>query len=132
MDRRSIRRFIRYSSIGFGTFLFDLLLLWLFIDGFGVPTLPATAVAFLIAVSVNFALSRKLVFRGSSRTLKRGYAYFISYAAIGMTLTTLLMWILTEFTSLHYVVVRVLIACVVGIGNYLANLYLNFRVAGMH
>lgn len=132
MDRRSIRRFIRYSSIGFGTFLIDLLLLWILIDGAGVPTLPATAGAFLLAVSINFFLSRKYVFRGSVRTVRRGYTYFISYAIAGMALTTLLMWLLTEFTDLHYVVVRVLIACIVGIGNYLANLYLNFRVVGVH
>ena len=132
MDRRALRRFAKYSGIGFTTFIFDLFLLWLFIDGFGMPVLPATGVAFLIAVSLNFLISRRYVFRGSARTLQRGYAYFMSYAVAGALLTTLLMWLLTELTGLHYALVRVLIAIFVGVGNYAANLYLNFKVAGMY
>lgn len=123
-------RFIRYTAIGVSTFAFDLVLLWLFIDTLGVHYLTATAVAFLLAVSLNYVLSRRWVFRHSKRGLAFGYIYFIKFALIGLALTTGLMWVLVENTDLAVLVVRVLIAGLVGMGNYLANLYLNFKVAG--
>lgn len=132
MASPALKRFVRYSTIGIGTFVFDLLLLWICIEVFGAPTVPATAIAFLIAVSLNFVISRRYVFKGSERSLKRGYAYFITYAVVGMFLTAGLMWLLTAYTNLHYTTIRVLIAGFIGAGNYVANLYLNFKVAGVH
>jgi putative flippase GtrA len=123
-------RFIRYTTIGVSTFGIDLLLLWFFIDAVGMHYLTATAVAFLMAVSLNYVLSRRWVFRHSKRGLAFGYVYFLKFALIGMALTTGLMWAMVENSDLAVVVVRVLIAGLVGMGNYLANLYLNFKVAG--
>ncbi len=124
------KRFIRYVIIGLTTFAIDLGLLWLFIELAGAHYIIATASAFLIAVSFNYLLSRSLVFRGSARSIWSGYTYFIIFAIVGAALTVSLMWLLVEHTNLHYALVRILIAGFVGIGNYLANLYLNFRLAG--
>jgi putative flippase GtrA len=124
------KRFSRYTLIGFSTFLFDLSLLWLLISLWKIYYLYAVAVSFLMAVSLNYFLSRKWVFKGSSRSPALGYLYFLKTALAGSAITVFLMWALASITSGPYLVLRIIVAALVGTGNYLINLYLNFRVAG--
>lgn len=128
----ALHRFLRYALVGGGTFGFDLILLYVVTEYFGVPYYLATAGAFLIAVSMNYFISRRFVFKGTERSLHRGYAYFITIALLGAALTTAGVALLVTYAGLYYMVARVLVAFVVGTINYLSNLFFNFRVVGMH
>lgn len=128
----ALHRFLRYALVGGGTFGFDLILLYVVTEYLGVPYYLATAGAFLIAVSMNYFISRRFVFRGTERSLHRGYAYFITIALLGAALTTAGVALLVTYAGLYYMVARVLVAFVVGTINYLSNLFFNFRVVGMH
>jgi putative flippase GtrA len=132
MLSRRTQRFIRYSLVGTGTFVIDLALLYFFIETLGMHYLVATAVAFLLAVSVHYAISRVWVFPHTKRGVRAGYAFFIQFAILGMLATTGFMWLLTVLFALPILYTRVLVSVFVGIGNYLANLHLNFKVAGIH
>jgi putative flippase GtrA len=92
----------------------------------------AAGVAFIIAVSVNYLLSRRLVFKGSLRSVGGGYLNFMIIAGAGLLLVTAGMFALTSWLGVHYLVARVAIAVVTGFWNYLMNLYVNFKVAGNH
>ena len=123
-------RFIKYSTVGFSTFLFDLVLLYVLIDVFDVHYLYSAGIAFLIAVSLNFIVSRKYVFKGSARSAKVSYVNFILIASIGLAMVVGGMYVLVSVLSVSYVVARVFVAGLTGIWNYLMNLYVNFKVAG--
>lgn len=129
---RTVHRFIRYVSVAGSTFVFDLVLLYVLTEYLLIPYYVATFGAFLIAVSINYFISRRLVFRGTARNLGHGYAYFIGLALMGATVTTAGVGILVSTLGLYYLVARILVACVVGVLNYLANLFLNFKVVGLH
>lgn len=129
---RALRRFFRYTTVGVATFALDLLMLTFAVSVLGVPYYLATPISFLIAVSVNYAVSRHFVFRGSSRRWHHGYAYFIGVALGGAVATTALVAALVSYFGLYYLVARVVVAGIVGMGNYLFNLYVNFNVAGKH
>lgn len=124
------RRFLRYTVVGVSTFLFDLLLLWIQVEMFHVHYLHAAVTGFLVAVSANYFLSRRWVFKGSSRRLAAGYLYFFKTAVAGALTTGFLMWLFSTATNGPYLLIRIAIAGIIGIGNYLIHLYLNFRVAG--
>lgn len=126
------RRFFRYASVGVTTLGFDLVLLYLATEFAGVPYYIMTPVAFLLAVSLNYFLSRAHVFRGTSRKAHNGYAYFILIALAGAAVTTGGVALLVQYLGLYYILARLLVAGLVGIGNYLMNLHFNFKVAGHH
>jgi len=126
-----MRRFLRYSLVGFGTFLFDLSLLFMATSA-GVPYFLATPVTFLIAVSINYAISRHYVFKGTERPISHGYMYFASIAFLGAIVTTTLVVALVQYLALHYVLARIIVAGIIGIAGYLFNLHFNFKVAGKH
>ena len=126
-----IKRGGRYLSIGVSTFLVDLALLFFLIESLGMNVLVATGVAFYLAVSVNYFFSRKFVFKHTKRGPLAGYMYFMTFSMFALVLTVGFMALLEAYSPFHPVVHRILVACVVGIWNYGANLFLNFRVAGV-
>jgi len=128
----AVKRFLKYATVGGSTFAFDLLLLWAMTEVFLVPYLLSTALAFLVAVSINYFVSRRFVFKGTSRKMHHGYIYFIIIACGGALAVTGAVALLVTTLALHYLAARVLVACVVGIGNYLFNLHFNFKVVGHH
>lgn len=129
---RALRRFLKYTLVGGSTFAFDLLLIYLMTEFLGIPYWASTAIGFVIAVSVNYFVSRRFVFKGTERKVHHGYVYFISVAGGGAFLVTAAVAGLVATFALHYLVARVLVACVMGMANYLFNLHFNFKVAGHH
>ncbi|MBM3271673.1 GtrA family protein [Candidatus Kaiserbacteria bacterium] len=132
MDMRGIKRFARYASVGVSTFLLDLALIYAAVTYLHAPYAPAVFVSFLIAVSCNYALSRAHVFKGSERKWHHGYASFMGVALIAASVTTGLATALVSLLGVQFLVARTIIAGLVGMGNYLFNLYVNFKVAGSH
>lgn len=132
LDRPTIVRFLKYVAVGGGTFGFDLILMGLFIKLLGMPYPVATYTAFLIAVSINYTLSRHFVFRGTERSVEMGYFNMLAAAAAGAFITMSLTVGVVKVTGLDALVARLPVAAMVGVSNYLFNLYINFRVAGRH
>ncbi len=130
MQYPAVIRFIKYSTVGAGTFLFDLALLYILTDILSIHYLYSAGVAFLIAVSLNFILSRKYVFKGSARSAEVSYINFILIALIGLGMVVGGMYVLVSVFFVSYVVARIFLAGLTGIWNYFMNLYVNFKVAG--
>lgn len=125
-------RFLKYFTVGLSTFSLDLLLLFILVEVFLVHQVLASAVAFFVAVSINYVLSRQYVFKTTLRGVKVGYLNFIIIAFVGLLIVTGGMYVLTILLSVHFLIARVLVAGVTGFWNYLMNLYVNFKVAGKH
>lgn len=132
LSRPAGMRFLRYLTVGVSTLSFDLLLLFTLTEYAQVPYYIATPSAFLVAVSINYFVSRRFVFHGTTRRMHTGYAYFLVFAFLGASVTTLGVTLLVTYAHLYFLVARILVAGCVGIGTYLGNLFLNFKVAGTH
>lgn len=128
----AFHRFVKYTFVGITTFLFDLLLLWFFVEILTLDYLLSAGSAFIIAVTVNYILSRRYVFRGSLRSVGIGYVNFILIAGFGLLFVIVGMYILVKFFAFSYVGARIMVAAVTGFWNYLMNLYVNFKVAEKH
>ena len=127
-----LKRFVRYTVVGVSTFLFDLALLYVAVSMLGVAYYIAIPCAFLVAVSGNYGLSRHFVFKGTTRKVHHGYIYFIVPALGAALVTTALVAELVSQFGMYYLVARIIVAGIVGMGNYLFNLYVNFKVVGRH
>lgn len=128
----SVRRFLRYLLVGVSTLTLDLLFLAGMTELLRVPYFVAVPIAFLTTATLNYAISRKHVFRGTTRGVHHGYAYFITLASLGAFVTTAGTASLVEYAGFFYLFARVFVAGFVGTANYLVNLHFNFRVAGHH
>ncbi len=122
------RRFVLYSMVGVGTYLFDLLLIYLFKTFLSFPDALAVGLGFLIAVSTNFLISYLWVFKGTEQTKLRGYLYFICIATFGLAVIVVGTLSVKTFFSLDLYVARTIIAGIVGILNYTLNAFFNFKM----
>lgn len=130
--KQSLQRFLKYFGVGASTFLFDLAMLFVFIDVFRWNYIVSAGASFLVAISLNYYISRRYVFHGSLRSAHAGYLIFIIIALVGLIAVAGGMFILVQVFGLYYISSRIVVALIVGVWNYVMNLYVNFKVAGRH
>jgi len=122
-------RFVRNAAISLPTFLLDLGLLFLLVRRAHVDYLTATIVSFLVGNGLSYFLARRLVFVETKRGLRTGLVYFLAIATLSAFTLTPLMWLSVSVFHLDVIVSRIGTASIVGVGGYLLNLTVNFRVA---
>ena len=129
---KTLTRFLKYFFIGSSTFILDLFILFTLTDIFLINYLTSTAIAFIVAVSINYYFSKSFVFTKTARKTDHGYYYFLIIAGTGLIFVVILMKFFVETLLLNYLLSRTIVAGIVGMWNYLINLYFNFKVSGNH
>jgi len=128
----AVERFLKYLSVGLSTFILDLVVLFMLVDVWLLQQVWAAGIAFMIAVSINYWLSRRYVFKGTLRSVKTGYLNFIFIAFFGLLVVLGGMYWMTIILGWNYLLARTIVAILTGFWNYLMNLFVNFEVAGKH
>lgn len=127
-NRATIIRFIRYSAVGTSTFAIDLSIVYLLNTFTSIPDLAAIAAGFLSALSINFVISYIWVFKGTTRTLWRGYSYFFLIGLGGLLLVLGSTSIIMAVLAVPLVTARILGAGLIGTLNFFANDQFNFKM----
>ncbi|MDQ2860599.1 MAG: GtrA family protein [Pseudomonadota bacterium] len=122
-------RFVRNAAISLPTFLFDLGLLFLLVRRAHLDYLVATVAAFLVANGLSYFLARWLVFAETKRGMRAGFIYFLAIATLSAITVAFMMWLSVSVFHFDLILSRIGAASIVGVGGYLLNLMLNFRVA---
>jgi len=117
----------RNTVVSILVFLSGLALLWLLVEYWGVREVPAAAVGFIFAQTLHYALGRTWIYRGTERGLVPGYAFFLINGLIGLAITLVLFDAFLRFTSIHYLVARIIVSVFAGLAMFLLNATLNFR-----
>ena len=117
----------RNTAVSIFVFLLGLVTLWLLVEFAGVRKIPAAAAGFILANSLHYALGRSWIYRGTERRLVPGYAFFLVNGSIGLAITLVLFDAFLRFTSIHYLVARIIVSVVAGLAMFLLNATLNFR-----
>ena len=108
-------------------FAIGLAILWALVELGGVDKLVAAGIGFLVSNSIHYVFGRAWIYRGTERGIASGYAYFLVNAGIGLVITIALFAAFLRWTSIHYLMARVLVSVVAGLAMFLLNAMLNFR-----
>jgi putative flippase GtrA len=127
LSRQAAVLLARNTVVSCGVIGLNLVLLWLLVEYLAMDELPAAAIAFVIANSFQYAFGRAWIFRGTERGVASGYLYFFVNAGIGLVITLTLYAALLEYTSIHYLVARIIVSVFAGLTVFLLNATLNFR-----
>ena len=127
-------QFFRYAFVGGVAAVVDWAVLWL-IERMGAHYLIAAVFAFFAGLATNFALSKLFVFRAQKARLGSGVELaaggeFLSYAvigAVGLGITAALMYALTEWVGLHFMLSKVIATLIVLVWNFMARKLLLYR-----
>lgn len=126
-DRTHIQ-FFRYIFVGGAAFIVDFASLFIFTDVFGVYYLTSAAIAFILGLIANYALSINWVF--NKRTLDNKMSEFTIFAIIGIIglgLNEVIIWLFTDYIGLFYLVSKIFAAALILFWNFFARKFTLFR-----
>ena len=128
---------IRFALTGGVCFLVELGVLILLKGRFGIDTLIATPIAFLISVIVNYILCVRWVFTGAKEQKNAAKAGFLVTSVMGLLLNEGLMWLFRAmfgedsvvltvfgFVVTMYMVNKCLATVIVMVWNYFTKRYI--------
>lgn len=117
----SFIQFFRYIFVGGFAFVADAATLWV-CEKF-MHYMPAAAIAFIVGLAVNYALSVLFVFSESEK-VKNKAKEFIVYAVIGiigLAPTEAIMYLLTDVCNFYFMLSKIVAAAVVLVWNFVAR-----------
>lgn len=123
-----ITTLLRYALSAWFSFVLDLCILWILVHFFGIHYTIAATMGFVVASSVQYAISRTWAFRGTRRNIIGGYVRFALVALVGLGIIVGGMTILVEKFAIPYLLARILIALIAGLWNFSLNTYWNFNI----
>ncbi len=121
-------QFIRAAFVGGTAFAADAGLLWA-AAALGLHYLLAAVIGFIAGVTVNYILSKLLVFKSNAARVGKAMEIFVYVlvSAVGLGLTELFMAFFTERMGLHYMLSKVVSALLVFVWNYCSRRVIIYR-----
>jgi putative flippase GtrA len=116
----------RTAFAGLLSFFLDAGLLYILTEG-GLYYLISVAVTYIISFFFNFALVRTFVFPRCKKSLGEELLSYAGIAAVGLPLTELCMYLLTERVGVFYIVSKFLAAVVVMLWSFSARKFWLYR-----
>jgi putative flippase GtrA len=99
--------------------------LWILVEEFAMPKIPAAAVSFIAANTLHYVFGRTWIYRGTQRKVVAGYAYFLVNAAVGLAVTLGLFAVFLAL-GMHYIPARIVTSVFAGLVLFVLNAVLNF------
>lgn len=116
---RSIhRQFILFTVIGGICFVIDISLLALFVGILSINILIATALSFVLATGVNYALSIKFIFKNGKHQKNKEVTYFFFVSIVSLFLTLGLMYCLSNILQVWYIYSKIITVMIISILTY--------------
>jgi len=118
----------RYIFVGGAAFIVDFISLYAFTDIFSIYYLISAAMAFILGLVANYALSINWVF--NKRIMDNIWSEFMIFAfigVIGLGLNELFIWFFTEYTGFYYLMSKILAAVLILFWNFFLRKITLFR-----
>jgi len=120
-------QFLRYTVAGGCAFAFDFSCLYFLTSYCHVYYLVSAAIAFLVGLAVNYALSIAWVF--NRRRMSNWLSEFVVFALIGvggLVLNEVFIWFFTEVVLLFYLISKAISTILVYLYNFLVRKFVLF------
>lgn len=114
------QEFFKFCLVGGGTFIVDYSLLYILTEYGGLSYLWSSALAFSVAVIVNYILCQRYVFVGAKNGVKQ-LVLFVTTSIVGLGINQLCMWLFVECVAMHYLLAKIFATAIVTIWNYITK-----------
>ncbi len=125
--RKLAGQFMRYVGVGGAAFIVDFACLWTLTEYLGLHYLIAATLAFSVGLVANYLCCLVWVFdfRSMSNRLHE-FVVFGTIGIAGLLLNSLLLYGLTEYGGLHYLISKLCAAAVILVFNFSVRRWLLF------
>lgn len=124
--QKLIKQILKFGVVGFICFFIEFGVMVGLVELAGVNELIASAVGFVVSVTVNYILSITVVFDANKEANKtRQFIVFMILSLIGLGINQLIMWIgvdlLSPFMDRAYMLVKIFATGVVMVFNFITR-----------
>lgn len=124
MHKAQVARFLLVGLFCAGA---EFLLFALLVHIYHMPYLHANLASLLVAVVLNYFVSRRLVFEKGRYSGKLEFTAFVVFSALGVALNQFLVWAFVEQAGLEVNVGKVLAIGLAAVFNYLTKKHIVFK-----
>lgn len=111
----------KFAIVGVIAAFVDVGVLVLLKEQMHVDVLIASAVSFSVSVVVNYLLSMTYVFKSKEQNKLKEFIIFLFLSIGGLCLNQLILWIGIKFTTVYYLIVKLLAMVIVPIYNFITR-----------
>ncbi len=120
-------QFVRSLIVSWVSFGLDFFICYLLVNKLAMHYVVATSISFTAGTILNYVLNTIWIFRdGPVKSRKIEFAAFLILSAVGLGINALCMYFFTGLIHIHYLISRVLSACIGFIFNFWSRKYLLF------
>ena len=116
-----IMQLIKFAIVGVIAACVDVGVLVVLKELLHVDVLIASAISFCVSVTVNYILSMTFVFKSKACNKIKEFVVFVCLSIGGLGLNQLILWIGVTFTSVYYLVIKILAMIIVPIYNFITR-----------
>lgn len=123
----NIRAFARFSLVGALFALTNSILLAILVSGLGLHYLPASTILFFLLNYFSYLLNKKFTFKLQKQAIAREVRRYYLVMAISLTANLLLMCVLVDLLSVHYLIASAIVVATLSIFNFLGHAKFSFQ-----
>ncbi|MBR6458946.1 MAG: GtrA family protein [Actinomycetaceae bacterium] len=113
---------MKFGFVGVICFVIDYGVMILLTELFGVPYLISCTISFSISVVVNYYLSMSYIFTSRDDISKsKEFTIFVVLSVLGVLLTVLFMWMMTDLIGVHYMLSKIVVTGIVMAFNFITR-----------
>ena len=126
LSEQGLWQFIKYFTVGVGTALFELALIWILyeaalksiISGDDIRKLTANSAGMVIAFICNFILNKLLSFKAGGDTLPQ-FIKYVSLFAFNLLVTNLILYVFSSILGIHLYIVKITTMGIIVLWNFI-------------
>ena len=112
----------RFGIVGVVATLIDFLFLYFFKEVCNFPIIFSNTLSFMISVLYNYWASLTFVFDvNQEKSKKKNFILFMIFSVIGLLINDIIVWIVTDFVHIYYMISKVVATIVVMIFNFITR-----------
>ena len=117
-----LEQIFNFGIVGAISTLIDFVFLYLFKEIFNFPIILSNTLSFTISVLYNYWASLTLVFNvNKEKDKKKNFILFIIFSLIGLLISNLIIWLITDILKIYYMISKVIATIIVMIFNFITR-----------
>lgn len=127
MEISLIYKLLKFCVVGFSGMCLDFGITWLLKEKAKVNKYLANSTGFILAATSNYFFNRIWTFHSHNQQVITEYFSFITISLIGLGLSNLIIYLLTEKLKLNFYLSKLFAIAVVTIWNFVMNYLVTFK-----
>ena len=111
----------KFLIAGGSCFIIELIILYSLTEFIGFNYLTSSAIAFTVAVVINYIMCVRWVFETNKKQTLTTKLIFITTSLAGLGINQLCMWLFVEFLDVYYMLAKIFATAIVTIWNFITK-----------